>query len=65
MDVELEQRLDESFYRDSQWVAENGQYIHENNGADSHPRTSLQKRLMCCSSLLFCSIPILRQTVKQ
>lgn len=35
MDTEQEQRLDESFYRDSQWIAENGRYIHENNGANS------------------------------
>ena len=35
MDIEHEQKLDESFYRDSQWVAENGRYIHENNGDSS------------------------------
>lgn len=34
MDTEPEQRLDESFYRDTQWIAENGRYVHENNGAD-------------------------------
>ncbi len=33
MDTEQEQRLDELFYRDSQWVADNGRYVHENNGA--------------------------------
>jgi hypothetical protein len=30
-----QERLDELFFRDSQWVADNGRYIHENNGADS------------------------------
>lgn len=33
MDTEQEQKLDELFYRDSQWVADNGRYVHENNGA--------------------------------
>jgi hypothetical protein len=34
--MESEQEgLDELFFRDSQWVADNGRYIHENNGADS------------------------------
>lgn len=34
MDIEHEPRLDELFYRDSQWIADNGRYLHENNGAD-------------------------------
>lgn len=33
MDTEQEQKLDELFYRDSQWIADNGRYVHENNGA--------------------------------
>jgi hypothetical protein len=35
MNPEQDLRLDESFYRDAQWIAENGRYIHENNGANS------------------------------
>ncbi len=35
MDIEQEQRLDELFYRDLQWIADNGRYVHENNGAAS------------------------------
>lgn len=31
MDIEHEPRLDELFYRDSQWIADNGRYLHENN----------------------------------
>lgn len=36
MDTEQEQKLDELFYRDSQWIADNGRYVHENNGAPGH-----------------------------
>ncbi|ERF69316.1 hypothetical protein EPUS_04021 [Endocarpon pusillum Z07020] len=31
METEQEQKLDELFYRDSQWIADNGRYVHENN----------------------------------
>lgn len=34
MEGEQEQPLDELFFRDLQWIAENGRYIHENNGAE-------------------------------
>lgn len=32
MEGEKQERLDESFYRDSQWIAGNGGFLHENNG---------------------------------
>ena len=38
MDIDQEQKLDELFYRDSQWIADNGRYVHENNGAPSSLR---------------------------
>jgi hypothetical protein len=36
MNLDHEERLDESFYRDPQWIAEQqqDQYLHGNNGDD-------------------------------
>jgi hypothetical protein len=36
MHMESEERLDESFYRNLQWIAENGRYLHQNNGCWAH-----------------------------
>ena len=67
MDIEHEERLDESFYRDPQWIAQqrDHQYLHENNGDDVFTSEQTPSRILTsCSSFLLCSVSVLRQTVE-
>lgn len=37
MESNQEENLDEQYYRDSNWVAFNGGYVHSNNGEMKRP----------------------------